>query len=70
MACSCGDAFPDSAVSAEALADRVLYDARVFITPGFIFGRNGERYLRISLCATEDMMEKALQRIEDAGIGK
>ncbi len=61
---------PDSAVSAEALADRVLYDARVFITPGFIFGRNGERYLRISLCATEDMMEKALQRIEDAGIGK
>ncbi len=61
---------PDSAASAEALADRVLYDARVFITPGFIFGRNGERYLRISLCATEDMMEKALQRIEDAGIGK
>lgn len=60
---------PDSAASAEALADRVLYEARVFITPGFIFGHNGERYVRISLCATEATMEKALERIEASGIG-
>ena len=61
---------PDAEPSVETLADRVLYDARVFITPGFIFGRNGERYVRISLCATEEKMEQALFRIINAGIGK
>ena len=55
---------PDTANSGEALADRVLYDANVFITPGFIFGSQGDRYIRISLCATEDVLEKALQRIK------
>lgn len=54
---------PDGAPSGEWLADRVLYDARVFITPGFIFGNNGDRYIRISLCATRDNMERALERI-------
>lgn len=54
---------PDDAVSSESLADKVLYDARVFITPGFIFGSNGDRYVRISLCATEENMERALDRI-------
>lgn len=56
---------PDSAESSEALADKVLYEARVFITPGFIFGSNGDRYIRISLCATEDKMERALERIKE-----
>lgn len=60
---------PDAEPSAETLADRVLYDARVFITPGFIFGRNGERYVRISLCATEEKMEQALTRIISSGVG-
>ena len=55
---------PDSADSSEALADAVLYGARVFITPGFIFGANGERYIRISLCATEENMRRALDRIK------
>ena len=55
---------PDEARDAESLADRVLYDARVFITPGFIFGSGGNRYLRISLCAPEERMKEALQRIE------
>lgn len=54
---------PDDEVSSESLADRVLYAGRVFITPGFIFGSNGDRYIRISLCATEDNMRKALDRI-------
>lgn len=54
---------PDDEVSSESLADRVLYEGRVFITPGFIFGSNGDRYIRISLCATEDNMRKALDRI-------
>ncbi len=56
---------PDSAESSEALADRVLYEARVFITPGFIFGSNGARYVRISLCATEENMRRALDRIKE-----
>lgn len=55
---------PDSATSSEEFADRVLRDARVFITPGFIFGSNGERYVRISLCATEARLTEALQRIK------
>lgn len=46
------------------LTDRVLYEALVFITPGFIFGDQGERYVRISLCATEEMLNEALNRIK------
>ncbi|MEE0979331.1 MAG: aminotransferase class I/II-fold pyridoxal phosphate-dependent enzyme [Muribaculaceae bacterium] len=56
---------PDNVESAEALADEILYNARVFITPGFIFGSNGERYIRISLCATEENLNRALIRIKN-----
>lgn len=56
---------PDSEESAEAVADRLLYEARVFVTPGFIFGRNGARYIRISLCAAEDKLREALLRIKE-----
>lgn len=56
---------PEDARSSEEFADRILYDARVFITPGFIFGSNGERYIRISLCATEDNLRRALGRIKE-----
>ena len=55
---------PDSYANAEQLTERVLHEARVFITPGFIFGSNGERYIRISLCAKEEKLEAALRRIE------
>ena len=47
----------------ETLADRILYEAGVFITPGFIFGRNGENYIRISLCAKPELLKKAAERI-------
>lgn len=56
---------PEDVESSEALADKVLYDARVFITPGFIFGSNGNRYIRVSLCATEENMLRALARINE-----
>ena len=46
------------------ICDDVLYKAKVFITPGFIFGSNGENYIRISLCANEETLAKALERIE------
>lgn len=55
---------PDTCADAGALADRVLYDANVFITPGFIFGSNGNRYVRISLCAKDEKLEEALHRIQ------
>ncbi|MBR5657061.1 MAG: aminotransferase class I/II-fold pyridoxal phosphate-dependent enzyme [Prevotella sp.] len=48
----------------EDLTERVLHEARVFITPGFIFGSNGERYIRISLCAKEEKIQEALERIK------
>ena len=48
----------------EELTERVLHQARVFITPGFIFGTNGERYIRISLCAKEEKIREALNRIQ------
>ena len=56
---------PDSYVNVEDLTERVLNEARVFITPGFIFGSNGERYIRISLCAKEQRMREALERIQN-----
>lgn len=54
---------PDSYKDSGELADKVLYQANVFITPGFIFGSNGKRYIRISLCASEEKLQEALERI-------
>jgi len=56
---------PDIYNKVEDLTERVLHEARVFITPGFIFGSNGERYIRISLCAKEEKIQEALERIKD-----
>ena len=55
---------PDQYDDAETLTERVLHEARVFITPGFIFGSNGRRYIRISLCAKDEKMREALHRIQ------
>lgn len=55
---------PDSYKDCEELTECVLHEARVFITPGFIFGSNGERYIRISLCAKDEKMQEALERIK------
>ena len=54
---------PDQYKDSAELADKVLYDAKVFITPGFIFGNKGQRYVRLSLCANEKMLGEALERI-------
>lgn len=55
---------PSHYANCEELTEKVLHQARVFITPGFIFGSNGDRYVRISLCAKEDKMNEALERIK------
>ena len=48
----------------QRVSDRILYEAGVFITPGFIFGKNGEDYIRISLCAKPEVLKKAAQKIK------
>ena len=59
---------PDSAESAEAIANKVLYEARVFLTPGFIFGSRGERYIRISLCCKNEALQEALNRVKSLNV--
>jgi aspartate/methionine/tyrosine aminotransferase len=54
---------PERMRNGETLADKVLREANVFITPGFIFGSMGERYVRLSLCCREDVMEMAMDRM-------
>ena len=53
----------------QSVSDRVLYEAGVFITPGFIFGKNGEDYIRISLCAKPETLKQAAERIAKADRG-
>ena len=55
---------PDSCKDVEELTEKVLHEARVFITPGFIFGSNGARYIRISLCCKDNKLAEALERIK------
>jgi LL-diaminopimelate aminotransferase len=51
-----------------ALSDRVLYEAGVFITPGGIFGSEGEGYVRVSLCSTEEKLLESIERVRGAAI--
>ncbi|MGL4993009.1 MAG: pyridoxal phosphate-dependent aminotransferase [Bacteroidales bacterium] len=54
---------PECYNNAEELADKLLYQADLFLTPGSIFGSNGNKYIRVSLCANEEMLREALDRI-------
>ena len=49
----------------EQTSDRLLYEAGVFITPGFIFGKNGENYVRISLCSKPEVLKRAAEKIRN-----
>ncbi len=55
---------PDTYANVEELTEKILHQARVFIVPGFIFGSNGARYIRISLCCKIERLQQALQRIK------
>ena len=55
---------PDEITDCESWIEDLLMKTLVFITPGFIFGKNGERYIRISLCATEEKLNEARKRLE------
>jgi len=49
----------------QQVSDKLLYEAGVFITPGFIFGKNGENYVRISLCAKPEVLKRAAEKIRN-----
>lgn len=55
----------EGVTSGQALSDKLLYEAGVFITPGFIFGSKGEDYVRISLCAKPEVLKKAAEKISN-----
>jgi LL-diaminopimelate aminotransferase len=55
---------PDTIKECEGFVEDVLTQVNVFLTPGFIFGSNGERYIRISLCADEETLTEAGKRIK------
>ncbi len=61
---------PDEFLSGYALSDKILAENAVFITPGGIFGSQGNGYVRISLCAKEQVFEEAIQRINTHSNGK
>ncbi len=54
---------PDEIESCERFVEEILNKAHVFLTPGFIFGSNGDRYIRISLCAVDERLKEARKRI-------
>jgi aspartate/methionine/tyrosine aminotransferase len=56
---------PEKFTTGFELSDEALYKARVFITPGGIFGSAGEKYIRVSLCSTEERFEESIQRIKN-----
>ena len=57
---------PPAENSGHSLADRILMETRVFITPGFIFGPQGDRYVRVSLCQPAEVINSAIDRIKGA----
>jgi len=56
---------PDKYISAEIWINEILYKAKVFITPGFIFGSSGNKFIRVSLCNTAEALREALNRINN-----
>ncbi len=61
---------PEEVPDCESYIENFLMKSYVFITPGFIFGKNGERYIRISLCATEGKLNEAKNRLKALLINK
>ena len=59
---------PECYADAEELTEHVLHDYGVFLTPGFIFGERGRSYVRLSLCATEQRLQEALERVTTVNV--
>ena len=50
-------------ISSTEFVDNLLHNKEIFITPGSIFGTNGEGYVRLSLCLSQDKLEEALNKL-------
>jgi aspartate/methionine/tyrosine aminotransferase len=50
-------------IKTDEIVDDLLYNKNIFITPGHIFGSNGEGYIRLSLCVDEQQLTEALSRL-------
>ena len=50
-------------ISSTEFVDNLLYNKEIFITPGSIFGTNGEGYVRLSLCLSQDKLKEALNKL-------
>lgn len=61
---------PEEIAEVDRFLDELLYDAGIFITPGKVFGRNGERYIRISVCQRRARIEQAAERIRGAAYAR
>lgn len=59
---------PAHAESGEVYSEWILNQSRVFVAPGFIFGSQGDRYIRLSLCAGEGIFEEAIQRVKSLSV--
>ncbi len=57
---------PESINSAVDLSDKILDKAHVFITPGTIFGKQGDQYIRISLCSKQEVLKESITRIKNS----
>ena len=57
---------PNVVQSTNNFIDEILHTAHVFITPGSVFGTNGDRYVRLSLCSSKETFESALERIVES----
>ena len=54
----------ESINSVERLVDYLLHQHHIFIAPGFIFGKKGDRYIRVSLCVSDEIIKRAIKRLE------
>ncbi len=55
---------PKGLNNSEAFIDRILKEKNIFITPGTVFGSQGEGYIRFSLCVSEEKIKEAIKRFE------
>ena len=61
---------PENIGGAEALSDHLLYKKNIFVTPGFVFGEKGRKYIRVSLCVPQELLKRVLDRLTLVDINK
>ena len=60
---------PENSVTSETFIDELLYTHSLFVAPGTVFGKEGEGYIRFSLCVEEERIGEALKRVKGNSLG-